>query len=134
MPRRGKMTAAHKDAIRKGRSEAQAVKAYLESLGGERRRRSSDPATLKKRLAAAEAQLKDETNVLKILELKEEARTLRRQLEAAGSPRQASDLEKDFVKSARAFATRKGISYDTFRDMGVSPKVLAAAGITRSGR
>jgi hypothetical protein len=38
-------------------------------------------------------------------------------------------LEKEFVKVARAYGQRKGISYQTWRRFGVSPAVLTAAGV-----
>ena len=49
---------------------------------------------------------------------------------AAGAP-DLSALEKDFVKVAKPYAKRKGISYGAWREFGVSPEVLKKAGITR---
>ena len=40
-------------------------------------------------------------------------------------------LEKEFIASAAAYASRKGISYGAFRSVGVTPAVLKAAGISR---
>jgi hypothetical protein len=41
-------------------------------------------------------------------------------------------LEKDFVKVARAYGSRKGISYTAWRSVGVSAGVLQRAGIART--
>jgi predicted transcriptional regulator with HTH domain len=130
MPRRGPMTAGHKAAIRQGRMQANAVKAYLETLEVDRRR-TSDPATVKKRLAAVETRLAGETNVLKGLELRQQRLDLQHILAAAKAEAQQKDLEKEFVKVASEFAQRKGIGYTAFREMGVRPKVLQSAGIKR---
>ena len=42
-------------------------------------------------------------------------------------------LEKAFVKHAKAYSDSKGISYAAWREIGVTPEVLKAAGITRAG-
>ncbi len=41
-------------------------------------------------------------------------------------------LERDFVKVAKAYSAKKGISYGAWREFGVSPEVLKKAGISRS--
>lgn len=130
MPRRGPMRDDHKEAIRHGRLQANVVKAYLETLGNERRR-ATDPDTLKKRLAAVEQKLKAETNRLKGLELRQQRIDLQQALAAAGAQGSRKDLEKEFTKVAGEYAERKGITYGAFREMGVPPKVLASAGIKR---
>ena len=132
MPRRGPMTDQHKDAIRQGRTQANTVKAYLETLNVDRRR-ASDPATLKKRLAAVEARLESEGNVLKSLELRQQRLDLVQALEAATAEVNQKNLEKEFTKVAADYAELKGITYNAFREMGVPPKVLSAAGIKRGG-
>ena len=50
----------------------------------------------------------------------------------AGGP-DISAVEKDFVKVAKSYAKRKGITYGAWREFGVSPEVLKKAGITRGG-
>ena len=42
-------------------------------------------------------------------------------------------LENDFVASAKAYGTRKGITYAAWRELGVDAATLKAAGITRAG-
>lgn len=130
MPRRGPMTNDHKSAIRQGRLQANVVKAYLETrdVG---RRQLSDPETLKKRLAGVVGKLESERNVLKALELRQQRLDLQRRLDSATAEVQQKDLEKEFVNVAAEYAGRKSLGYAAFREMGVPPKVLAAAGIKR---
>ena len=40
-------------------------------------------------------------------------------------------LEKDFVKSAKSYSQRKGITYGAWREFGVPAEVLRKAGISR---
>ena len=40
-------------------------------------------------------------------------------------------LEDAFVKVARSYSERQGISYTTWREIGVDAAVLSKAGITR---
>jgi hypothetical protein len=41
-------------------------------------------------------------------------------------------LESGFVKAAKGYSTRKGISYAAWREAGVDPAVLKQAGISRN--
>jgi hypothetical protein len=45
-----------------------------------------------------------------------------------------ADLEKDFVKNAKSYSKRKGISYAAWREAGVPAALLKDAGIGRSGK
>jgi hypothetical protein len=40
-------------------------------------------------------------------------------------------LEDDFVRIAKAYGERKGISHEAWRETGVQPEVLRRAGISR---
>jgi hypothetical protein len=50
-----------------------------------------------------------------------------------GSATDITALEAEFVKVAKSYSQRQGISYATWRDVGVEASVLKAAGIPRSG-
>jgi len=134
-PRKKKtvMTDAHKTALAEGRNHARVVGRYLQALEANRprrgRKRTAD--NVKRRLATVEQSLKDASGVQR-LGLLQERRNLEVELAGmqAGAPEIAS-LEKDFVKVAKAYAHRKGISYGAWREFGVSPDVLKKAGITR---
>ena len=41
-------------------------------------------------------------------------------------------VEKGFIGAAKDYGQRKGISYATWREVGVTPAVLKKAGISRS--
>jgi hypothetical protein len=42
-----------------------------------------------------------------------------------------SALEKEFIKVAKSYSAKKGISYGAWREFGVEPDVLKKAGVTR---
>jgi hypothetical protein len=129
------LTTAHKEAMAAGRAEGRAVKAYLDALQDRRprrgRRRTAD--SIRKRLRALDAELRDAAS-LRRLQLLQERRDLDAELEAAAGPAaDLSTLEADFAKVAKAYGERKGIAYATWREMGVAADVLGRAGITRGG-
>lgn len=43
-----------------------------------------------------------------------------------------TSVKKDFIKIAKSYAKRNGISYAAFRELGVGADVLKAAGISRT--
>ncbi|MER3522178.1 MAG: hypothetical protein C4317_08440 [Acidimicrobiia bacterium] len=131
MPRR-KLTEKEKAAIKKGREETEAVKAYLDSLGTRQGRRV-DPKALERKLAKAKQELSAARNSLRRVELTEKVLQLEKAVqEARKSGGDGEDFEKKFIQYAASFAKRKGISYKAFRQMGVPPSVLAKAGIKRT--
>jgi hypothetical protein len=137
MPARTKkraMTDEHKSALAEGRNQSKTVGRYLEALEANKpkrgRKRTSD--SVKKRLAAVETELKA-ANGLQRLTLLQERRNLEVELAgmSAGAP-DLSALEKDFVKVAKSYGQRKGITYGAWREFGVPPEVLKKASITRA--
>jgi hypothetical protein len=44
-----------------------------------------------------------------------------------------AEVENAFVAAAKGYGTRRGISFEVWREAGVSSEVLRKAGITRSG-
>ncbi len=127
------MTPQHKAALAEGRSEGRAVKNYLEALqqNRPRRGRKRTPDSIKKRLAAIDAQF-DDVSALQQLQLVQERMDLNRELEAMNTKVDLSALESAFVKTAAQYAQRKGISYAAWRELGVSADVLKKAGIARA--
>jgi methylphosphotriester-DNA--protein-cysteine methyltransferase len=136
MPAKAKksaMTDDHKAALAEGRNHARIVSQYLEALEAHRpkrgRRRTAD--SVKKRLATVEQELKTSTGLTR-LTLLQERRDLEVELAGmSGGAPDLSGLEKEFVKVAKAYSARKGISYGAWREFGVAPEVLKKAGITR---
>jgi len=130
---RGGMSNEHKAALAKGREEGLAVRRYLEALESSRPRRGRrrTPASIEKKLAAIEIELAA-TDPLTRLHLLQEKKDLEEELVKAGDPVDISELEKRFVKVARSYGERKGISYGTWRTAGVSAAVLQRAGVPRA--
>jgi hypothetical protein len=128
-----KMTTQHKAALAEGRAHGRAVREYLDALDETRpkRGRKRTPDSVKKRLGAVESELADAGGVKKV-QLLQERRDLRAELDSFGATIDLTSVEKAFVKAAKPYSESKGISYATWREAGVSAEVLKKAGITRS--
>lgn len=130
---RRSMSTEHKAALAKGREEGLAVRRYLEGLESSRprrgRRRTS--STIEKRLRTIDGQLPT-AEPLTRLHLLQQKKDLEIELKRSSESKDLSTLEKQFVKVARSYGNRKGISYATWRAAGVPATVLQAAGISRS--
>jgi hypothetical protein len=126
------MSARHKAALAEGRDQGRVVRRYLEALDAHRpkRGRKRTPESIKKQLARIQEQLA-EADPLRRLQLVQQRMDLQRDLENLEAKVDLSALEKDFVKAARTYGQRKGISYAAWREAGVSPVVLKQAGIGR---
>lgn len=135
MPKRTQteMSSQHKAAMEQGRAEGRAVRDYLEALRSNKpkrgRKRTAD--SIKARLSQIEAEL-TEASAITELQLVQERRDLTVELESMGSGIDITGLEEAFVGVARSYGERKGISYASWRDVGVPANVLQRAGIARS--
>jgi hypothetical protein len=127
------MSSEHKAALAKGREEGLAVRRYLEALESSkpRRGRRRTSTSIEKRLTAIDAQLA-EAEPLTRLHLTQEKKDLEEELARSGEVQDLSGLEKQFVKVAKSYGERKGISYSTWRSAGVSAAVLQKANVARS--
>ena len=127
------MSDDHKEALAEGRNHARIVGRYLEALEANKprrgRKRTSD--SVKKRLTAVTEELKEASGLTR-LNLLQERRDLEVELATmqAGTP-DLTGLEKEFVKVAKSYSTKKRISYGAWREFGVPPEALKKAGITR---
>jgi hypothetical protein len=128
------MTAEHKAALAAGRAEGRAVRNYLEALERHRPRRGRKrtPDTVSRRLGSIESQLAKADPLTRLHLLKEKG-DLEVELERARSGDDLVALERSFVRVARSYGDRKGISYSVWRAAGVSPVVLQRAGIIKGG-
>jgi hypothetical protein len=99
--------------------------------GGAGRRPERTPDSVKKNLATVSESLKTASGARR-LELIQQRRSLEVELAgmSVGGP-DLSALEKDFVKSAKGYSQRKGITYGAWREFGVPAEVLRKAGISR---
>ena len=126
------MTDSHKAALERGRAEGRIVRDYLEALRSNKpkrgRKRTAD--SINKRLAAIDDEL-PEASAIDELQLIQERRDLNAELAALGSGVDLSEIEESFVDVAKGYGDRKGISYASWRDVGVSAATLKRAGIGR---
>ena len=127
------MSTSHKAALARGRAESASVRHYLEALetSKPKRGRKRTPASIDKRLAAIEVQLAS-ADALNRLHLLQEQKDLTDERLRVAKVKDLTALEKQFVKVAQAYGSRKGISYATWRAAGVSASVLQSAGISRA--
>lgn len=126
------VTVAQKKAMANGREESRMVRSYLDAIETPKRRgRQRTPDGIKRRLATIERQL-DSASTIQRLHLLQEQSDLADELRSKQTPLQ--DVEKlraNFIKVAKSYGDRKGISYATWRAVGVDAATLKAAGITR---
>jgi hypothetical protein len=127
------MSDAHKKALAAGREQGRAIRAYLEWLELRSPRRGRKRDTSPERIAEVDQQITDTDSVLQRLQLIQLRRDLEAAAESEDDPREEERLRRAFVKSARAYGNSKGISYASWREVGVPAAVLRDAGITRGG-
>ena len=127
------MTDAHKAALAEGRTQGRAVRNYLDALEATKpkRGRKRTPDSIKKRLATIDSELPS-ADPLKALNLRQERRDLHTELETMDEKVDLAAVEKEFVAAAKGYGERRGISYEVWREAGVSADVLKKAGISRS--
>lgn len=123
----------HKAAMAAGRTEGRAVREYLDALRSNKpkRGRKRTPDSIKARLTKIDEELL-EADALEELRLLQERRNLTDELESMSAQVDMSALEAEFVKVAKSYSQRQGISYATWREVGVEASVLKAAGISRA--
>jgi hypothetical protein len=127
------MSTGHKAALARGRAESASVRHYLEALetSKPKRGRKRTPASIDKRLTAIDNQLANADPLTK-LHLLQEQKDLNDERSRVNQVKDLSALEKQFIKVAKAYGERKGITYSTWRAAGVSAAVLAKAEISRA--
>ncbi len=127
------MTAEHKAALAAGRSEGKAVRDYLDVLRSTKpkrgRKRTSD--SISKRLATIESEMAT-ADPIRELKLVQERLDLQAELSKVGDTVDVAALETEFVKVAKGYSGRNGISYAAWRAIGVDAAVLKSAGIGRA--
>lgn len=130
------VTDEHKAAMAAGRSEARAVKNYLDGLAATRPKRGRKRTTdsVKQQLAKVVSDLEATTDPMRRLSLEQSRIDLEKELEAMDSKVDIDmkALESEFVKAAASYGARKKISYSAWRKVGVSAQVLKDAGVSRS--
>lgn len=130
---KGGLSKDHLDALAEGRREGRTVRSYLDALEETRprrgRKRSVD--TVKGQLATVGQDLVDATGLDRLLLLQRRV-DLEAELDALESKVDIGPIEEAFVGVAASYSKRKGLSYQVWRDAGVSAAVLKRAGISRA--
>lgn len=126
------MTDEHKAALAEGRAQGRAVRQYLEALEAHKpkRGRKRTPESIEKRLVRIDTEMVD-ADPMKRLELIQERIDLKAELDSTTNKVDLDKLEAEFVKAAKPYSDRKGISYAAFRAVGVPAATLRSAGISR---
>ena len=127
------MSDEHRAALKRGRQEAAAIRRYLEAIGKRRPGRPVTKESLEKRLVSLDEQIDSEDNPLKRIELEQKRLDTQKQLDNLQDAPDVDSLEADFVKYAKGYSERKGISYAAWRAGGVAAATLKKAGIRRGG-
>ena len=122
------MTQEHKDALAQGRTEGKIVRRYLENLGNLTK---ADVADLSRKLIQVNTKLEEPgLKPIKRLNLYQERINIRSVLhDTDEAVVRAGELEDEFVKVAKSFSDRKGLSRKAWREVGVPARVLDIAGI-----
>ena len=126
------MSASHKKALANGRNEGRIIREYLEVVEAikPRRGRRRTPESIAKRLAAINTELKSTDPVTQV-RLIQERLNLRTELAGMKNKTEVTATETAFVKVAKNFSERNDITYEAWREFGVTPTVLKRAGISR---
>ena len=131
-PKKTPMSNAHKKALANGRNEGRAIREYLEVVEATRPRRGRrrTPESISRRLTAINVELRSADPVTKV-RLIQERLNLRTELAGMKTKAEVQAAEAKFVKVARSFSERNDITYDAWREFGVTPAVLKRAGIEK---
>jgi hypothetical protein len=131
-PKKRVVTDDHKAAMAQGRTESRSIAAYLDALESNKpkRGRKRTPESITKRLDAIEKELSSASGIKK-LSLIQERMDLQAEKSSMGETVDLSAFEAEFVKAAKGYSERKGISYTAWRELGVPSAVLKRAGIGR---
>jgi hypothetical protein len=127
------MSEEHKAALAQGRRESRAIRNYLEALGSRKPGRPITPESLKKKIDGLEKKIESESNPLKKVDLRQARLHAEEALDKMENAADLEDLEKEFVKVAKSYSKRKGITYSAWREQGVPAATLKKAGVSRGG-
>ncbi len=134
MPKK-QMSEEHKKALAKGRAQSKAVRDYLEALEQESRPgRKLDRDELEERIHKIQAQIDEEENPAKRVELIQKRLDYEGRLVEIQDAPDTDALEAEFVDAAKEYSERKGITYTAWREAGVPAAVLRQAGVPRTRR
>jgi hypothetical protein len=131
-----KPTAEHLAALDQGRKAGRAIRTYLEMLkqGVGKKKRGRQVNWQERYDGAALLLAEDDVDVLTQLQLTQQMNDALDHLKAQELEWSADDLaaaEANFIEWAGWYSEQHGITYQTWRKMGVSAAVLRQAGVPR---
>jgi uncharacterized Ntn-hydrolase superfamily protein len=127
------MSADHKAKLAQGRKESRIVSKYLEAInaGKGKRGRKRTPESISMQITKLDREL-ESAPAIRRLELTQRRSDLVSERDRLKARMDFSGVEKEFVKVAKSYAKRTGITYGAFRSVGVPAEVLKRAGISRA--
>ena len=129
------MSQAHKDALAEGRRQGHAVRKYLEWLDRDKKRGPKVSAErLQERIDDLEEMIEAQEDPQLRLELVQQRLDVERELANREDEAVLDEIVADFVRIAKDYSDRKGITYTAWRELGVPAKVLREAGVPRTRR
>ena len=128
------MSDEHKRALAQGRTEARAIKAYLEALAARKPGRPVTKESLEKRITTVNERIASTDNPLEVVDLIQSRLDIEKSLEQVQDEVQIDVLEGGFLANAASYSERKGVTYTAWREFGVPAAVLRKAGIKETRR
>ena len=126
------MSKDQKAKMAQGRRETRVVETYLRQLENRSKKTRRSAEEIAKELDRVDGLLPSASGIDRLSLLQEREDLQRQALEA--EPEDDGAIEEQFIAVATSYSERKGISYSTWREFGVSKDVLEAAGISRTRR
>ena len=128
------MSAEHKASLAQGRTEGRAVRNYLDGLRATapRRGRRRTTESVERQLAKIDDEIAT-ADPVRQLKLVQSRRDLQAELESMAQVVDMEALEHAFVEVGRSYSERQGISYQSWREVGVPAAVLATPGSAAAG-
>lgn len=125
------LSPAHKKALAQGRNEGRAVRAYLDHIKTHKPKRG--PKRTSTYIRNEIAKIDQHLSVLVLnpideLKLVQKRMNLQKEL-GADKTQDNQKLESDFVKVAKSYGSKRGITRAAWLSIGVPSKVLDKAGI-----
>jgi len=130
------LTADDKEKMAQGRRQSNTIDRYLKQVerlqAHDKRQTALGPEDLEAEAIVVEQALESAEGLRRLQLLQRREDLQRMALEAV--PAEDPALTDEFIRVAAAYGERKGISYSTWREVGVSADVLRSAGIKRTRR
>ena len=133
--KRQPFSSEQKESLSEGREQSKIVRRYLEAieLSKPKRGRKRTLESITRQLSSIDMTIKN-THPLNRLHLTQKKIELTQELERIKNGPDIGELENQFISIAMEYSKRKGISFPAWKELGVSPDVLARAGIAPNGR